>query len=156
MNDKNSPLLSVKNLTIHYITDDGIVKAVNDISFDLEKGKSMGLVGETGAGKTTTALGIMELIPDPPGKIISGEILVNGKDSYISLPLKKDSDHLDVRDRYLADSWSFEKHKMLNRIIASYRKAPCFDSAYPVIERSILFEESNLCSFILNSLNLVR
>lgn len=80
MNDKNSPLLSVKNLTIHYITDDGIVKAVNDISFDLEKGKSMGLVGETGAGKTTTALGIMDLIPDPPGKIISGEILVNGKD----------------------------------------------------------------------------
>ncbi len=90
------------------------------------------------------------------GWINRNRILVNGKDSYISLPLKKDSDHLDVRDRYLADSWSFEKHKMLNRIIASYRKAPCFDSAYPVIERSILFEESNLFSFILNSLNLVR
>lgn len=80
MNDRNSPLLSVRNLTIHYITDDGIVRAVNDISFDLEKGKTLGLVGETGAGKTTTVLGIMNLVPDPPGKIISGQILVNGKD----------------------------------------------------------------------------
>ncbi|HOK49382.1 MAG TPA: ABC transporter ATP-binding protein [Sedimentibacter sp.] len=80
MNDKNNPLLSVRNLTIHYITDDGIIKAVNDLSFDLEKGKTLGLVGETGAGKTTTALGIMNLVPDPPGKIIRGEILVKGRD----------------------------------------------------------------------------
>ena len=86
MNDKNNPLLSVRNLTIHYITDDGLVKAVNDISFDLEKGKTLGLVGETGAGKTTAAFGIMNLVPDPPGKIISGEILINGKDI---LKLKK-------------------------------------------------------------------
>ncbi|NLL82467.1 MAG: ABC transporter ATP-binding protein [Tissierellia bacterium] len=79
MNDKDKPLLSVRNLTIHYITDNGVVKAVNDISFDLAKGETMGLVGETGAGKTTTALGIMNLIPNPPGKIINGEILVDGK-----------------------------------------------------------------------------
>jgi hypothetical protein len=90
------------------------------------------------------------------GWINRNRILVNGKDSYISLPLKKDSDHLDVRDRYLADSWSFEKDKMLNRIIESYRKAPYFDSVYPIIEKSILFEEHNLFGFILNSLNLVR
>lgn len=79
MNEKDSQLLSVNNLTIHYITDDGILKAVNDISFELAKGETLGLVGETGAGKTTTALGIMNLIPNPPGKILSGEILVNGK-----------------------------------------------------------------------------
>ena len=72
-------LLSVKDLTIHYITDDGVMKAVNGISFDLKKGETLGLVGETGAGKTTTALGIMRLVPDPPGKIVSGEILWNGK-----------------------------------------------------------------------------
>lgn len=90
------------------------------------------------------------------GWINRNRILVSGKDSYISLPLKKDSDHLDVRDRYLADSWSFEKDKMLNRIIESYRKAPYFDSVYPIIEKSILFEEHNLFGFILNSLNLVR
>jgi hypothetical protein len=89
------------------------------------------------------------------GWINRNRILVNGKDSYISLPLKKDSDHLDIRDRYLAESWSFDKDKMLNRIIESYRKAPYFNSVYPIIEKGILFEEHNLFGFILNSLNLV-
>ena len=72
--------LDIKNLTIHYITDDGVVEAVNGIDLSLEKGDTLGLVGETGAGKTTTALGIMGLVPDPPGKIISGEIFYNGED----------------------------------------------------------------------------
>ena len=72
--------LDIKNLTIHYITDDGVVKAVNGIDLSLEKGDTLGLVGETGAGKTTTALGVMGLVPDPPGKIISGEIFYDGED----------------------------------------------------------------------------
>lgn len=71
-------LLSVKDLVIHYITDDGVVQAVNGISLDVRRGETLGLVGETGAGKTTTALGLMRLVPDPPGKIISGEILFDG------------------------------------------------------------------------------
>ena len=90
------------------------------------------------------------------GWINRNRILTNGKASYISLPLKKDSDHLDVKDRYLASSWSFEKDKILNRILESYRKPPHFDSVYPVIEKGILFKEHNLFGFILNSLNLVR
>lgn len=73
-------ILEVKNLTIHYITSDGTVKAVNDISFSLNKGETLGLVGETGAGKTSTALGIMGLIPYPPGKILNGEIILDGED----------------------------------------------------------------------------
>ncbi|MEA4920071.1 MAG: ABC transporter ATP-binding protein [Clostridiaceae bacterium] len=73
-------ILEVKDLTIHYVTDNETVKAVNSISFDLLAGESLGLVGETGAGKTTTALGIMRLVPDPPGKIIEGEILYKGED----------------------------------------------------------------------------
>ncbi|OPJ56482.1 ABC transporter ATP-binding protein [Alkalithermobacter paradoxus] len=77
MSDK---LLDIKNLTIHYITEDGIVKAVNGIDLDLKKGETLGLVGETGAGKTTTALGIMRLVPNPPGKVLSGEIYFEGKD----------------------------------------------------------------------------
>lgn len=72
--------LQVQNLTIHYITREGTVRAVNDVSFSIEHGKTLGLVGETGAGKTTTALGILRLVPDPPGKIISGEIMFEGKD----------------------------------------------------------------------------
>ena len=73
-------LLEIKDLTIHYMTDDGEVCAVNGIDLSLEKGDTLGLVGETGAGKTTTALGILGLIPDPPGKVLGGEILYNGED----------------------------------------------------------------------------
>ena len=71
-------LLQVKNLHVHYITDEEEVFAVNGISFDLNEGDSIGLVGETGAGKTTTAMAIMSLVPDPPGVIVDGEILFKG------------------------------------------------------------------------------
>lgn len=74
-----SKILEIKDLTIHYVTDDEVVKAVNDISISLEEGESLGLVGETGAGKTTTAMGILGLVPDPPGKVINGEIFYKGK-----------------------------------------------------------------------------
>ena len=73
-------LLDIHNLTIRYVTDSGIVKAVNGIDLRVDEGETLGLVGETGAGKTTTALGIMGLIPDPPGEIVSGEIRFNGED----------------------------------------------------------------------------
>jgi len=71
--------LEIKGLTIHYITDDGVVHAVNDMNLKLEKGETLGLVGETGAGKTTAALGLLKLVPNPPGKIISGEIWLDGE-----------------------------------------------------------------------------
>lgn len=74
-----SKILEIKDLTIHYVTDDEVVKAVNDISITLEEGESLGLVGETGAGKTTTAMGILGLVPNPPGKIIGGEVIYKGK-----------------------------------------------------------------------------
>jgi len=72
-------LLDIKNLTIHYITDDGVVRAVNDLNLKMDKGETLGLVGETGAGKTTTALGLLRLVPDPPGKIMSGEIWLDNE-----------------------------------------------------------------------------
>jgi peptide/nickel transport system ATP-binding protein len=74
------PLLEIKDLTIKYFTCDGTVDAVNGVSLSVGKGETLGLVGETGAGKTTTALGIMGLIPNPPGRIVSGSILFNGED----------------------------------------------------------------------------
>lgn len=71
-------LLEVKNLSVNYVTEDRTVKAVNDVSFSLAKGESMGLVGETGAGKTTIALSVMQLVPYPPGIITGGEIYFKG------------------------------------------------------------------------------
>ncbi|PST35298.1 ABC transporter ATP-binding protein [Enterocloster lavalensis] len=73
-------LLEIKNLTVHYVVDKEVVEAVNEISLTVEEGATIGLVGETGAGKTTTALSIMGLVPNPPGKVVSGEILLNGED----------------------------------------------------------------------------
>ena len=71
-------LLEIKDLVIQYKSDGVVVHAVNGIDITLEAGDTLGLVGETGAGKTTTALGILGLIPNPPGEIVQGEILFNG------------------------------------------------------------------------------
>jgi peptide/nickel transport system ATP-binding protein len=75
-----SSLLSIEGLCVEYSTDEGVVHAVNGISFDLNQGDTLGLVGETGAGKTTIALSLLGLLPDPPGKIVAGSIEFEGKD----------------------------------------------------------------------------
>jgi len=73
-------LLEVSNLKTHFFTRDGVVKAVDGVTFSLEKGKTLAVVGESGSGKSVTALSLMRLIPDPPGKIVEGEILFKDKD----------------------------------------------------------------------------
>ena len=77
---QEQPLLEIKDLSIEFRTFDGVVKAVNHMSFKVPHGKTIGLVGETGAGKTTTALSILGLVPSPPGVVTGGEILLEGKD----------------------------------------------------------------------------
>lgn len=79
-NENKELLLDIKDLVVHYETDEGVVEAVNGIDIELEQGKTLGLVGETGSGKTTTALSILKLVPDPPGVIKSGSIILDGKD----------------------------------------------------------------------------
>lgn len=73
-------LLEVKNLKTHFFTMEGVVKAVDGVSYELNEGETLGLVGESGCGKSVSALSVMRLIPDPPGKIIDGEILLDGED----------------------------------------------------------------------------
>ncbi|CAN5649567.1 ABC transporter ATP-binding protein [soil metagenome] len=74
------PLLEVKNLKTQFFTQDGVVKAVDDVSFYVMPGETLGVVGESGSGKSMTGLSLMRLIPNPPGKIVNGEILFNGSD----------------------------------------------------------------------------
>ena len=81
-------LIEVKGLDIQYVVEGGVVHAVNGVNFSIGKAQTLGLVGETGAGKTTTALGILNLVPDPPGKIVDGEILYRGED-LLKLPAAK-------------------------------------------------------------------
>ena len=71
-------LIEIKKLRTHFYTEAGTVKAVEDVSFDILKGEVLGIVGESGSGKSVTSLSINRLIPNPPGKIVSGEILYNG------------------------------------------------------------------------------
>ncbi len=73
-------LLQVKDLRTHFFTDEGVVKAVDGISYDVQEGETMGLVGESGCGKSVSALSILRLIPSPPGKIVGGEIWFEGQD----------------------------------------------------------------------------
>src|SRR5262245_8888660 len=72
-------LLDIRNLKTNFFTDDGVVRAVDGVSFPIYRGKTLGVVGESGCGKSVTALSTMRLIA-PPGRIVEGEILFDGKD----------------------------------------------------------------------------
>ena len=75
----SEPLLTVEELTTYFHTDGGVAKAVDGVSFTLKKGETLGLVGESGCGKSVTSLSLMRLIPEPPGEIVSGQIRFNGR-----------------------------------------------------------------------------
>ena len=84
----NEKLLTINGLKTYFFTDRGVVPAVQDVSFDIAKGETVGLVGESGCGKSVTAHSIMRLIPQPPGKIVSGEIKLEGQE-LTTLPMRK-------------------------------------------------------------------
>jgi len=75
-----SPVLSIRGLTTEFVTAAGVVSAVNDVSWDLYPGETLGVVGESGSGKSVTAMSILGLIQSPPGRIVAGEILLEGRD----------------------------------------------------------------------------
>ena len=73
-------MLEVSNLQTTFTTEDGVVQAVNGISYTLQRGEALGIVGESGCGKSVGALSLMRLVPEPPGKIVAGEVLFQGRD----------------------------------------------------------------------------
>jgi peptide/nickel transport system ATP-binding protein len=93
MHNDNEAFLSVRDLNVVYTSRKKVVHAVNGISFDLKKGESLGLVGETGAGKTTIAKSILRILPDPPAKVLGGQIMLEGKD----LMLLPEKEMLEIR-----------------------------------------------------------
>jgi hypothetical protein len=90
------------------------------------------------------------------GWINRNRILANGADTFISLPLKSDSDFLDVRDRRLAETWSRQRTKLMNQIGGAYRKAPRYAEIMPIVEGILMCGEENLFGFIFNSLKVVK
>ena len=79
MNSADSYLLEIKGLKTHFFTDDGVSPAVDGVDYEVRKGETLGVVGESGCGKSVTALSIMRLIHDPPGRIVAGDILFEGQ-----------------------------------------------------------------------------
>jgi oligopeptide/dipeptide ABC transporter ATP-binding protein len=94
----SEPLLSVRDLRTQFFTREGVVHAVDGVSFDVHKGRTLGIVGESGCGKTVTALSIIRLLPTPPARIVGGEVLFQGRD-LTTLP---ESELEDVRGREIA------------------------------------------------------
>jgi oligopeptide/dipeptide ABC transporter ATP-binding protein len=92
-------LLDIRNLRTHFYTEDGVVKAINGVNLAIAHGETLGLVGESGSGKSVTALSILRLIQDPPGKIVSGQVLFKGEDllSYSGARLRG-----EIRGREIA------------------------------------------------------
>ena len=98
MSSTNGPLLAVKDLRTYFNTEDGEVKAVDGISFQLQRGDTLGIVGESGSGKSVTNLSLIRLIPNPPGRIVSGQVLFDGVD-ILALP---EGDVRKIRGRRIA------------------------------------------------------
>ena len=94
----NGTLLSVSNLSTHFFTEEGVVKAVQDVSFSIKKGRTFALVGESGCGKSVTALSIMRLVPAPQGKIVGGEIVFDGR----NLPALSENQMRQIRGNKIA------------------------------------------------------
>src|SRR5210317_385642 len=76
----SKPLLSIRDLVVEFRTEKGIIRALDEVSFDVLPGEALGIVGESGCGKSVTALSILKLIPDPPGRIAGGSIMLDGVD----------------------------------------------------------------------------
>src|SRR6266850_7476569 len=76
----DEPLLSIRGLRTYFYTESGVAKAVDGVDLDIRRGEVLGLVGESGSGKSVTALSVLRLIPDPPGRIIAGEVIYRGRD----------------------------------------------------------------------------
>src|SRR5437867_8129254 len=94
----NGTILSIDGLKTYFMTEDGLVKAVDGISFELKKGETLGIVGESGSGKSVTNLSVMRLIPEPPGQIAGGKIVFDGID-VLGLPI---DDVRKIRGRRIA------------------------------------------------------
>lgn len=96
---KNEKLLDIKDLVVHYETDEAVVEAVNNVSLSISQGEIVGLVGETGAGKSTVALSVMGLLPNPPAHVIQGSIRFNGQELLPKNPRPRHSFQFAIRGK---------------------------------------------------------
>ena len=137
-------VLDIKNLVVHYETEDADVHAVNGIDLSIAKKRTLGLVGETGAGKTTTALSILNLVPNPPGVIKDGEIKLDGKDV-----LKMTPEELEGKSVFL---WTESKESGKRRIFQGVWQQQDSNGLYSVLYDSSL-EPTDRVRFMIPNLS---
>ena len=101
MSESSEPLLEIKNLKTHFKTDEGVVRAVDGVSYSVKPGECVGVVGESGSGKSVTQITVLGLIPKPPGIIAGGEILFKGQD----LLKLKDRELRKIRGNRISMIW---------------------------------------------------
>jgi peptide/nickel transport system ATP-binding protein len=127
---ENYPYLSVEGLVTQFFTSGGIVKALDGVSFNIKKGEVMGLVGESGCGKSVTATSVMDLIPDPPGRIVKGKIIIDGFNiigdinKLAKIKVKSEKNVIIKRNRKLIKRHNFILSKIRGRTISMIFQEP--------------------------------
>ena len=119
----NEKLLDIKDLVVHYETEDAVIEAVNNVSFEVKRGEILGIVGETGAGKTTIGLSIMGLLPKPPANVIQGSIKFNGRELLPKTPVPASAVDLVARRRRRREE---NKLKRMHRTIRGRKMTMMF------------------------------
>jgi peptide/nickel transport system ATP-binding protein len=137
----NETLLDVQGLSVEFQTRNGVVRVLDDISFRLEKGKTLGIVGESGCGKSITALALMRLIAQPPGRISSGEIRLNGE----NLLALSDTQMQKIRGNKMSMIFQ-EPMTSLN---------PAFTVGYQIAESVMLHEKQSKASAMLRAVEML-
>ncbi len=157
-------ILSVRNLKTQFFTYDGIVQALDGITFDLYKGETLGIVGETGCGKSVMASSVMRLIPDPPGRIVDGEIvfkcvnLLQDLDKEAKITVQKHGAKIRRNKRLIAKREAFMRTIRGKEIAMIFQEPmsalnPVFTAGQQISESIILHQKSDLCDAILASGN---
>src|SRR6266498_4099071 len=135
MTTTNGNLLEVRDLRTYFSTEDGEVKAVDGISFQLKRGETLGIVGESGSGKSVTNLSIIRLIPSPPGRIVSGQVLFDGVD----ILRLKEADVRRIRGRRIAMIFqdpmtSLNPFMKITELHLGHTKRQAYDHAIEMLE----------------------
>ena len=136
-------ILEVKDLRTHFFTRTSVVKAVDGVSFNLRQGETLGIVGESGCGKTMTALSLLRLVPKPAGRIVSGEILLNGED----LVQMSDEEMRQVRGKRISMILQDPQTSLVHGYVAW--KLGDTEQAYRSLERTLALDADNVLAHCL-------
>ena len=160
--ESKEKILSIRNLKTHFFTYDGVVQALDGINLDMYKGETLGIVGETGCGKSVMANSIMRLIPDPPGRIVEGEIIFKGVnllediEKEAKIKVLKHGAKINRNKKLIAKREAFMRTIRGKEIAMIFQEPmsalnPVYTAGQQISESIILHQKSELCDTILSN-----